>query len=502
MTSLKAMIVVLAIAIVIFRCAKPISTLFSSERDFLRRRNIWMALTAIYFISPSFWLFALLAVPLLIWGGRRDSNPVAFYLLLLQVIPEIPVNIPVVGINYLFTLDNYRLLSFCVLIPTAWRLRKSRDASRMRGLGVMDALLLATGVLQVALFAHPDLPGHVILPDSFTNVLRRAFIFLVDVYALYYAVSRSCWSRQLIMEAQAAFCLSCALMAAIAVFESVKHWALYVDIAVLWSGDPSLGFYLFRGSVLRSVASAGHPLALGYLLAIACGFWLYLKSYVSSPRPRILVLLVYWSGLFAAYSRGPWLGAVAIYFTSIALGRRAFTQIFKATCVALVIGAALLVSPLGQRIISVLPFMGGYVDSQDVRYRHQLTEKAWELIQQSPFFGDQFAISKMEALRQGQGIIDVVNTYVQVTLDTGLIGLSLFVGFMLVGIARVYRASVKARQTDSEFAGLGVCLISCVVGTLLMIENCSFVLGYQKMFYVLAGFAAAYVHLARTPKRT
>jgi hypothetical protein len=51
------------------------------------------------------------------------------------------------------------------------------------------------------------------------------------------------------------------------------------------------------------------------------------------------------------------------------------------------------------------------------------------------------------------------------------------------------------RLTDPELASLGACLVSGIVGTLLMIENCSFVLGYEKMFFVLAGFAAAYAHL-------
>ena len=35
------------------------------------------------------------------WGGRKDSNPVAFYQLLMQVNPDTPVEIPTVGINEL-----------------------------------------------------------------------------------------------------------------------------------------------------------------------------------------------------------------------------------------------------------------------------------------------------------------------------------------------------------------------------------------------------------------
>src|SRR2546421_645051 len=116
----KALIIILAFAALVFRLAKPVARKFSSECDFSRRRNVWFVLTIVGFISPNFWLFALVAVPLLFSAGRKDTNPVAFYLLLLHVIPAIGIDIPVVGIKRLFQLDIYRLLSFCVLIPTTW----------------------------------------------------------------------------------------------------------------------------------------------------------------------------------------------------------------------------------------------------------------------------------------------------------------------------------------------------------------------------------------------
>src|SRR2546430_14913114 len=277
--SFKALIVVLAIATVTFQLAKPVALRFSSESDFSRRRTVWLALTVTAFLSPSFWLFALVAVPLLMWGGRKDTNPVAFYLLVLQVIPQISIDIPVVGINKLFALDMYRLLSFCVLIPTAWRLGRSKDgAAGTSGFGVMDIFLLAYCALTIVLYVPADLPGHVLLPDSFTNTLRRTFLFFVDAYILYFVVSRACSSRAAIVEALAAFCLSCALLAPMAVFETLRGWLLYTGIATRWTGDAALGFYAFRGTTLRAMASTGGPLMLGYMLATAFGFWLYLKS--------------------------------------------------------------------------------------------------------------------------------------------------------------------------------------------------------------------------------
>jgi len=458
-------------------------------------------LTVTAFLSPSFWLFALIAVPLLLWGGKKDANPLAFYLFLLHVIPPIDVPIPIVGINALFDLDMYRLLSFCVLIPAARRIWQSRgQADAASGFLAMDLLLIAYGALHIVLYVPPDLPGHVVLPDSLTNMLRRTFLGFIDVYVLYYVVSRGCSSRVAIVEALAAFCLACALVAPIAVFESLRGWLLYGDLGTRWTGYAGMGFYLMRGTTLRALASSGHALALGYMLAIAFAFWLYLRSHVTSAFTRAAVVLLYWSGLLATYSRGQWVGAIAIYLAVIAFGQRAFSRLLKAVALMTIVGGAVLVSPLGAPVLKVIPFMGGTVDSGSVLYRQQLAERTWELIKEHPVLGDQFPYPQLEDLRQGQGIIDFVNTYATVALFYGLVGLFLFIAFILVALNQARALARRVAETDPDLALLGVTLVAAIFGTLVMIAECSFILAYEKLFYVLAGLAAAYARLGRIPR--
>ena len=164
--NIKALIVVLTIAAIIFHLAKPIALRFMSGEDFSRRRLVWFVLTAVSFVSPNFWLYALVAVPMLVWANRKDSNPIALYLLMLHVIPPVDVIIPILGNNGLFSLDNYRLLAFCVLLPAAIRYRKNPKDAEAGTFGAMDILLLAFGALQVALYTPPDLPHHLVIPDS------------------------------------------------------------------------------------------------------------------------------------------------------------------------------------------------------------------------------------------------------------------------------------------------------------------------------------------------
>jgi hypothetical protein len=434
--------------------------------DFSRRRFVWFILTIVSFMSPNFWLYALVAVPMLLWANRTDSNPIALYLFLLHVIPPVGAIIPVLGNNGLFEIDNYRMLAFCVLLPASIRYRKSEIDGAAKAFGAMDILLLAFGALHVALYTAPDLPHHFMIPDSPTNALRRAVLYLIDIYLLYYAVSRICQSRKQLQDAVASFCLGCAVMAALAMFERTRNWLLFVNIASRW-------------------------IALGYLLVIAFGFWLGLKSQLEERMQRVGATLLFWGGLWGAFSRGGWLGGAVVFFTFNAVGPRAVSRVVKGTAVALALGALIAASPLGDAILDLLPKTGQPADE----YRHRLAERGWELVLAHPFFGDQFPWPKMEDLRQGEGIIDIVNTYLGVALNYGLVGLFLFLGFILIGLTKTYLRVRDLAQSDPEFALFGASLIACIVGTLIMIDSSSFILGCEKMFYVLGGLAAAYARL-------
>ena len=496
--AIKRLIFVLVIAGTVFHFAKPIALRFMSSEDFSRRKLIWMSLTAVRFVSPSFWLFVAVAAPVFIWAGRKESNPVALYLLMLHIIPPTGFIIPILGNNGLFPLDNYRLLSLCVLLPLSMRYRKSRGEGDKRQWGAMDVLLLGFGILQVALYTSPDLPDHGFLPDSPSNVLRRLILFFLDTYLVYYCVSRTCQSRFKVIEAAATYCLACAVMAAIALFENIRHWLLYVEILSVWGVSLNSFTWLSRGSELRAQASAGHSLALGYLLAVGFGFWLYLKSRLDKSVQRIGGALLLWGGLFAAFSRGPWLGAVTAYFAFFAAGPRAFSRLVKGVILACAVALAIIVSPVGDEILNVLPVMGNTADG-NIIYRQRLADRGWDIAMAHPFFGDQFPWPEMEDLRQGEGIIDIVNTYLGVALNYGFVGLFCFLGFILLGMVKVYARSRSLVRSDPDVALFGTSLIACTVATLEMIGSCSFISGCSKMFFVLAGLSAAYAKLPDSP---
>lgn len=499
--NIRALIVVLVLSTAVFHVARPLALKHCAPEEFARRRNLWFVLTLAGFLLPSFWLYVFIAMPLLYWAGKKDSNPIALYLLLMHVIPPLAKQIPVVGIHQLFAVNMYRLLSVTVLLPAALQFRRTRDGASGGYSKLMELLLLGYGLLQAVLFIRPDGPDAYLYQNSLTTCFRTAFLYFIDAYLLYYVASRTVSDRRRLNDALTAFVLACLIMAPIAVFEGLKHWALYAGLKISLGAD-LMQQYNFRGGSLRAVATAGHSLALGYLLAVAIGVWLHLRQYETRSGARLLAPAALGLGLIFAYSRGPWAGAVMILLTYALLTRAPGKSGFlKMLIVSAVAGAALLASPLGDRVVSVIPYVGKAQSVNNVEYRERLAQASMTIIERHPWFGDQNAYTELSDLRQGEGIIDFVNTYAYVAVFYGLAGLVCFAGFMLIGLARANRARKLVRQ-DIELAHLGGSIVATIVGTLAMIASCSFIYGYGQMFYVLAGLAAAYTRLAQTAAAT
>ena len=482
--NLKALIVVLPIAMVIFIVAKPICLRFMAQDDFARRRDVWIGLTLAGFLSPSFWLYFLVAILLVTRSMRKETNPAALYIVLMNVIPPlVGAELPTIGINALFKLDNFRILAFVILLPVFWRLMHAKGETAPFRLTLMDWLILAYTVLHLVL----------LMPyDSFTVTVRRSFLFGIDVLLLYFVVSRTCTSQRAIVEAMACYCLIFAVTVPIAVFEAARHWLLYAGIADQW-GDPIQFAYVVRSGIVRAQVASGHALNYGNNLAIAFGFWLYLRTRLPSA-PGNTIAIWFWLGMIAAYSRGPWVAAAALFFVFLALGPNGFARFSKALLVSALLAAPVLLSPLGERVIDNLPFLGT-VAEENVAYRIQVIQVSWEQIKENPFFGNALVTSQLESLRQGEGIIDLVNTYVVTALYYGLVGLGLYVGFFLLGMAKTYGEIRKAAATAPDLSLLGVSLLACMFALLLVMGIGGFGGSVGKMFYVLAGFAFCYARL-------
>lgn len=484
-TNLKALVVVFGIALIVFAVARPVCLRFMAEADFVHRRNTWFALTVVAFVSPNFWFFAAIAMPLLAWSAHKDPNPLALYILVSCVVPpNIEFDIPVVGINALFPMSYLRVLSFAVLLPIAWRLLGAKAMKNHGRFSAVEWFILAYAVLHLALWAPYE---------SATHIMRRGFLYFIDIVILYFVAIRACSSRKALVEVLAMFCLLCTVLASIAVFESQRGWLLYQGISIAW-GDPIAFAYAMRDGSLRAQVSAGHSIPLGYLLAIGFGIWVYLSAHVKSRQWTVMVGLVLWAGLISAHARAPWITAVVVAFAYLALVPNGAARVVRAAVASAILAIVVAVSPIGGRIIDNLPFIGS-VGQENVEYRQLLATQSWEMVQRNPFFGDVSVLNQLESLRQGEGIIDLVNTYAHIAMFYGLVGLTFYLAPFVIGLWKSYKLSRQTARSDPAVSTLGALLVACMVGFLLAMAMGGFGPVVQNLAAVLIGLSATYARL-------
>lgn len=495
---LRALVVILVLATAVFAFAKaPACAVASTAGDFERRRNLWFGITLAAFLAHNFWIFIIVAAALLLFALPREPNKLAMFFFLLFAVPAIPDDISGLGvIRYFFTIHYVRLLALAVLLPAFLSLRARPDTERFGQL-LPDKLLAGYLILQFLLM---------LTVSTFTNTLRMgAFYAFIDVFLPYYVASRSLKNLQGFRDALMAFVVAALVLSLIGAFEFAWHWLLYAPLknalGVIWS----LGNYLPRGESLRALGSTGQPIPLGYVMAVAMGFFLYLRKSVPNPLAWRLGLVALIVGLIAPLSRGPWMGAAAMLLVFIATGPSPALRFAKLGLLGLIVIPVLLVSPAGQTVIDHLPFVGT-VDEANVTYRQRLLEISMQVIMQHPFFGafDYFYSPAMQELKQGGGFIDLVNTYLGIGLSSGLVGLSLFAGFFIAITAGIFKDMRNLADRNGELYLLGQVLFSTLLGILVIIFTVSSITVIPVIYWSVAGLGVAYARmlaLAKVPAK-
>ncbi|HEV8692449.1 MAG TPA: O-antigen ligase family protein [Ideonella sp.] len=481
---LKALPIILAATLILFWIANAAFPEAARAGEIRRQRWAVMLVTAAAFVSPSIWVYsALMPVIVLAFmmpADDRGTRAAALWAMLLLVVPNVGAYIQGFGgIGNFFEMQHARTLTFALLLPAL--LTMQPDPRRPKPLGVAtDWFVLAYFGVQM----------FVILPyASRTDLIRQAFVLTIDTLLPYWIFSRAFTTPQGLREAMRGFMLTAMLIGLLAVFESVKRWPIYDAVPEAWHIDWDLTIFLERAGFLRAKASAGHSLVLGFVLVVGLGLWGALKAEV--PRRGFLLLgnLAFALGLAASLARGSWLGAILLLALRAVLGEGAVKRLLlTVVVVAAAIGVATQVPAL-QVVIDMLPFVG-HVDSENVEYRQRLLEISLSLIASSPWLGVPGYMNYMEELRQGQGIIDIVNSYVQIALNTGLIGVACFVGMFLATIAGLFRLR---RQPAANLEGAHVAshLIATTLAAMSVIVTTSSIVVIPQVMFMLVGMGVA-----------
>ena len=231
-------------------------------------------------------------------------------------------------------------------------------------------------------------------------------------------------------------------------------------------------------------------------MAVALAFYAYAQSFLRDRRVAALLFGLLLIGLYAPVSRGPWIGAAACLVVMLLTGPNKMSRIGKVIAIGIPVAVGLAFSPFGEKLIDLLPFVGT-VDDFNVTYRQRLFEVSMQVMWLHPVFGsfDYLSAPVMQEMVQGEGIIDMVNTYLSIALSYGLVGLGLFVAVFLAAVFSVARG-IWQHTSGSEMQDLGRALHAALVGALITIATVSSILIVPTVYWVLAGLCTGYGVLA------
>lgn len=494
---LRALVVILVLAIATFMLARvPITVQACTQEDFIRRRNVWFGLTLACFLSHNFWVFIVVSMAILAYAQRTEWNRFALYLSSMLTLPHLSSQLPGFGVfDQLFTVNQLRMLSLAILLPTYLLLRKSPDVVPFGRL-LADKLVIAGILLKLVLTAPYT---------SLTNLVREEVLYpFLDLFLLYYVASRSLKTLQMYRDALAAFIVGAMIYSVVIAFEFTNYWLLYRGLDVALNALSHAGQnYLLRAGLLRAEGTGGQSIVSGMTCAVAIGFYLYVATQVRSPVWRALGLLTLIAGIIGAFARGPWVGATMMLVLFILLGPSPIKGVAKLAGVGLLLMPFVLMTESGSKVLDFLPWVGS-VDARSVTERNTLATVTLQLINQNPFFGHfNFETNPhLEPLRGGDGLIDIVNTYAFIALGGGYVSLSLFLGPAIVAILGILKSLFVIEDKAGELHALGRALLVTLLGMLFMIGAVSPILSVYPLYWCIVGLSIGYCGLVARSRQS
>jgi O-antigen ligase len=183
----------------------------------------------------------------------------------------------------------------------------------------------------------------------------------------------------------------------------------------------------------------------------------------------------------------------------LATGPKALPKIAGVVAAAAASIPVLMMFPAGQKMVGLLPFIGT-VEAENIDYRSRLLDNALIVIQRNLWLGSENYrdTPEMQAMIHGEGIIDIVNSYVAVALHSGMVGLALFMGVLLGNAWAVWQCQQRWPHGSTEKL-LGRALLASMVGAMVTIFTVSSISLAPIVYWCLAGLCLAYTQTFRSP---
>lgn len=482
----KALFVVFTLAAGAFAFASIAYREHLTPARIARWRNLFLAASVASFLVPNYWAVIFLVAVIALALGVGEKNRPAIYLVLLFAFPAVTETVPgFAGIRNFLDIGPFHILAIVILFPLL--LRRQETASFRRYGSLADYCFIAFSTLSLVLAFRGT---------NFTDGIRQATTYALTAFGPYLVFSRYYWTKERLTEASLAYVIPMIALAGVALAETVLGWHFYANAVANW--DISFFFrYLARSGYLRAYASVFGPISFGLFLLIAVSLALAILV-ISKRKPLPAIgLLAVGVGLIVTFSRGPWIGAAFASFVVAATSAQPVQNILRLGGAGLAVFVVAALTPIGPELINMLPFIGT-IEGNTIDYRERLFEVGIGVAMRNPIFGSENYLQTpaMQSLIQGQGIIDLVNTYLRVVLETGFVGLALFVGVSGFAALSALRAIGTARRLDPAYAALVQAWFAALLGVMLTLATTTNVVAQiAEVHWMLCGIC---VGLARS----
>jgi len=402
--------------------------------------------------------------------GDGELGNVNAFLMFLLVLPPVSFTLGGLdGLNYVLRLDPTRLTSLVLLSLPAVRLlfrRRLRDEPAVRAVDLAVIIYQLWDIALVARYA------------SLTGILRTVVESFCDVLIPYYVITRTLRTAADLRNAGSYLAIGCVAMGSVACAESLIQHNLYGGLQWVYGVRWESTVDLMRGGFLRVESTTPQPIVLAFVLIFALSIWTWLKGDMLRTKWVIAVYLMFGFAMLSTWSRGPWLGTgllVIAFGLQRWLSSRAFLVVVIGGLVAAVVAK---LAGADSAVMAALQAMFGSSadDLSTINYRRELLDASLALIQQSPWLGVPDYEGALQTFRQGEGMIDLVNTYIVIMLNSGVIGLAMFLfpyAFVIARMSSVQRLANLVSPSKSVVGKFAPAFISMILAMLFTIFTTS-----------------------------
>jgi O-antigen ligase len=376
---------------------------------------IWFALiTLAGFYAPSAMIYNGFATIVTLATVRDRLDAVCRYVLAIALLPTVIWRL-YLGPVYFGDFNVHDFLGIALLL---YGYANPRPAARpLRGFRVEDAFVaLVLFIFWVAKLRFPS-------ASLFLKEGLSMFTMIVVPYLLFRNHVRSIDEFRRVL---ACLMFGAAILSLYAVYEATFGWAMFGVIEVrLWeSGTMVSKSFMQRGGALRASTTMAGPLSLAFFFALALVVTFTMRDFIRQRWAWICWLLALFVGLLMTQSRGNTACFVLGYVIYCIVRRKYGLAAASAGGGALVALLVMFGAQFSSTLAGFLNLNAGGIDGV-YDYRELLLQRGLEEGMKNPLFGTSLAdaLLRLEDITQGQQIVDLVNTYLNIFLISGLAGL-------------------------------------------------------------------------------